>query len=176
MENSFIGFVITFFVTLYSRNNGFAISTPSSEQYRGDGIAGRGPSAYGISSIRVDGTDILAVYNATKIAREFVLKNNQPCIIEAMAYRVGHHSTSDDSTAYRAADELDVWQNDENPIGKLRNYLLKRGWWNEQEENDYIKKIRKQILTQISVSEKKLKPHWKEMFGDVYADMPTHLK
>lgn len=69
-----------------SRNNGFAISTPSHEQYAGDGIAGRGP-AYGIATIRVDGTDVFAVYNAMKIAREYVLANNKPIIFEAMSYR-----------------------------------------------------------------------------------------
>ena len=54
---------------LFSRNNGYAISTPAAEQYRGDGIAVRGPS-YGITTIRVDGNDVFAVYNATKKARE----------------------------------------------------------------------------------------------------------
>lgn len=70
----------------FSRNNGFAISTSSDEQYKGDGIAARGP-AYGIHTIRVDGTDIFAVYNATKMAREYAIKNNKPVLIEAMAYR-----------------------------------------------------------------------------------------
>ena len=55
--------------SIHSRNNGYAISTPSDEQYRGDGIAVRGPS-YGITTIRVDGNDVFAVYNATKKARE----------------------------------------------------------------------------------------------------------
>lgn len=162
--------------TYFSRNNGFAISTPSSEQYRGDGIAGRGPSGYGIPAIRVDGTDIFAVHNATKQARAFALTNNKPVIVEAMAYRVGHHSTSDDSTAYRSAEEIDVWQNMEHPIRKLQNYMQKKGWWNEQEENEHIKSIRKQVLSQISISEKKLKADWRELFRDVYDEMPQHLK
>ena len=59
-----------FFVCFFSsRNNGYAISTPAAEQYRGDGIAVRGPS-YGIATIRVDGNDVFAVYNATQKARE----------------------------------------------------------------------------------------------------------
>lgn len=103
------------------------------------------------------------------------MKNNKPVIIEAMAYRVGHHSTSDDSTAYRSAEEIAVWQNSEHPINKLQNYMQKKGWWNEQEQNEYIKTIRKQILTQISESEKKLKADWREMFSDVYDKMPPHL-
>ena len=106
-----------------SRNNGYAISTPVSEQYRGDGelspvklllniklgltgIAVRGP-AYGMTTIRVDGNDVLAVYNATKAAREIAASENKPVLIEAMTYRIGHHSTSDDSSAYRSVDEVD---------------------------------------------------------------------
>lgn len=69
-----------------SRNNGYAISTPVSEQYRGDGIAGRG-AGYGIAAVRVDGNDTLAVYNATQAARKYVLENMKPVIIEALTYR-----------------------------------------------------------------------------------------
>lgn len=93
-----------------------------------------------------------------------------------MSYRVGHHSTSDDSTAYRSADEIDIWQNNQYPITKLKSYMEKKGWWDEQEENDYIKAVRKQVLTQISISEKKPKADWHEMFNDVYEQMPNHLK
>lgn len=159
----------------FSRNNGFAISTPSSEQYKGDGIAGRGPTGYGIPAIRVDGTDVFAVHNATKEARNYAMKHNKPVIIEAMAYRVGHHSTSDDSTAYRSAEEIEVWQNSEHPISKLQNYMQKKGWWNEEEESGYVKSVRKQVLSQISVSEKKPKADWRELFRDVYDEMPKHL-
>ena len=94
-----------FIYPLASRNNGYAISTPVSEQYRGDGIAVRGP-AYGMSTIRVDGNDVLAVYNTVKEAREIAITENKPVLIEAMTYRIGHHSTSDDSSAYRSVDEV----------------------------------------------------------------------
>ena len=69
-----------------SRNNGYAISTPAEEQYRGDGIAGRGVG-YGMAAIRVDGNDTLAVFNATCAARDYVLRNNKPVILEALTYR-----------------------------------------------------------------------------------------
>ncbi|RLN45562.1 hypothetical protein BBJ28_00003231 [Nothophytophthora sp. Chile5] len=91
-------------ILFFCRNNGFAISTPTSEQFRGDGIASRG-SGYGIPVMRVDGNDFLAVHEATRRAREFILKENRPVLIEAMSYRQGHHSTSDDSTQYRADNE-----------------------------------------------------------------------
>lgn len=54
--------------------------------------------------------------------------------------------------------------------------MQKKGWWNEQEENEHIKSIRKQVLSQISISEKKLKADWRELFRDVYDEMPQHLK
>ena len=65
----------------------------------------RGP-AYGMTTIRVDGNDVLAVYNATVAAREIAANENKPVLIEAMTYRIGHHSTSDDSSAYRSVDEV----------------------------------------------------------------------
>ncbi|XP_017002647.2 2-oxoisovalerate dehydrogenase subunit alpha, mitochondrial [Drosophila takahashii] len=162
-------------VILFCRNNGFAISTPSHEQYKGDGIAGRGPMGYGIATIRVDGTDVFAVYNAMKKAREYVLKENKPVVFEALAYRVGHHSTSDDSTAYRPAEEIEVWNSVEHPISKLKRYMVHKGWFDETEETEFIKDVRKKVLKQIAVSEKKLKPNWREMFEGVYAEMPEHL-
>jgi hypothetical protein len=58
----------------HSRNNGWAISTPAREQFRGDGIASRG-AGYGMHTIRVDGNDLFAVYNATLAARTFAIQN-----------------------------------------------------------------------------------------------------
>lgn len=162
-------------VIFYCRNNGYAISTPVHEQYRGDGIASRA-NGYGMAALRVDGTDMLAVYNATKAAREYCVKNNKPIILEAMQYRLGHHSTSDDSTAYRAAAELEIWNTVEHPINKLKNYMIKQGWFDEKEENDYVVSVRKQIMAQNTKSEKKLKPEWREMFTDVYDVLPPNLR
>ena len=56
---------MNFNIDNFSRNNGYAISTPVHEQYRGDGIAARGPGM-GMDTIRVDGNDVFAVYNATR--------------------------------------------------------------------------------------------------------------
>lgn len=69
-----------------ARNNGFAISTPSSEQYHGDGIASRGPG-YGIHTIRVDGNDILAVLSAVREGRRLCIEEGRGVLIEAMSYR-----------------------------------------------------------------------------------------
>jgi 2-oxoisovalerate dehydrogenase E1 component alpha subunit len=75
-----------------SRNNGYAISTPSRQQYRGDGVAARGP-AMGLNTVRVDGTDTLAVFNAVAKARHLAVTENKPVLIEAMSYRYHIHIT-----------------------------------------------------------------------------------
>ena len=74
------------------RNNGFAISTPSSEQYFGDGIAARGPG-YGIDTIRVDGNDVLAVLGAVREARKRCVEQGRAVLVEAMTYRCARLST-----------------------------------------------------------------------------------
>lgn len=90
------------------RNNGYAISTPVKDQYAGDGIAIRGLS-YGIDSIRVDGNDFFASYIAAKKAWEMCVNESKPVVLEFMTYRMGHHSTSDDSGQYRPAQEMAMW-------------------------------------------------------------------
>lgn len=86
----------------------FAISTPVAEQYAGDGIAARGP-AYGLDTIRVDGNDAIAVFAAIREARRRAVGGKKGVLVEAMTYRVGHHSTSDDSSKYRPKEEVDDW-------------------------------------------------------------------
>lgn len=100
----------------------------------------------------------------------------QTFILILFCNSVGHHSTSDDSTAYRSSEEIEVWNSLEHPISKLKNYMVQKGWFNEQEESDFVKGVRKQVLKQISISEKKPKPNYLEMFEGVYAEMPPHLK
>jgi len=161
-------------ILFFCRNNGYAISTPTDEQYRGDGIAARGPG-YGMTTIRVDGNDVFAVYNATKAARQYSVENMAPVLIEAMTYRIGHHSTSDDSSAYRSVDEVAFWDKEDHPIGRLRNYLVSRSWWTEAEEKAWKKAARKEVMEEFQKAEQQPKPNPMEMFEDVYDKLPKNL-
>jgi 2-oxoisovalerate dehydrogenase E1 component alpha subunit len=153
-------------VVFICRNNGYAISTPTLEQYRGDGIASRG-LGYGIDTIRVDGNDIWAVREVTKRARELALKDGgRPVLIEAMSYRISHHSTSDDSFAYRARVEVEDWKRRDNPITRLRKYLEKKGLWDEDKEKDARARLRKDVLQAFNDAEKEKKPPLRSMFED----------
>ena len=82
----------------------------------------------------MDGNDTLAVYNATKAARRIAVNENRPVLVEAMTYRIGHHSTSDDSSAYRSVDEVRHWDSTDHPISRLRSYMVHNGWWSDEKE------------------------------------------
>ncbi|KAI9057504.1 branched-chain alpha-keto acid dehydrogenase E1-alpha subunit [Trametes sanguinea] len=159
-----------------ARNNGFAISTPSSEQYYGDGIAARGPG-YGVHTIRVDGNDVLAVYSATKEARRLCIEEGRAVLVETMTYRVGHHSTSDDSFAYRPRKEVEDRKRLDNPIVRFRLFMESRGWWSKDEEAALTKRIKQDVMTAYKKAESLPKPELKEMFTEVYGgELPWNLK
>ncbi|KAH7312185.1 thiamine diphosphate-binding protein [Stachybotrys elegans] len=163
-------------VIFICRNNGYAISTPTLEQYRGDGIASRG-IGYGIETIRVDGNDIWAVREATKKAREMALEGGgKPVLIECMTYRVSHHSTSDDSFAYRARVEVEDWKRRDNPLTRLRKWMEARGCWDEAKEKESREATRKEVLKAFSEAEREKKPPMRAMFEDVYEELTEDLK
>ena len=163
-------------VVFFCRNNQWAISTPSSEQYRGDGIAARGV-AYGMHTIRVDGNDVFAVYAATKAARALALADGgQPVLVEAMTYRESRHSTSDDSTRYRSADEIAHWRETSNPVLRLRRFLEANGWWSAADETALVSAEKSAMLKLINAAEGKAKPPVDTLFTDVYKDMPPALR
>lgn len=157
-------------VIFFCRNNGYAISTPSDEQFKGNGIASRGVG-YGIKTLRVDGNDILAVIKATQTARTYALKENAPVLIEAMSYRLGAHSTSDDPSGYRTREEEEKWQ-ENDPILRMKNWMLAQNWWDEAKEKVLFESLREKVLAAVKEAEKMNKPHIDTLISDVY-DVPT---
>ena len=154
----------------FCRNNGYAISTPSSEQFVGNGIASRGVG-YGMHTIRFDGNDMLAVLLATQAAREFAVENDQPVLLEAMTYRVGAHSSSDDPSGYRSKEEENEWREQE-PVARFKAWMMAQGWLTEEESEALYAKYREEVLAQVKVSEKIDAPAIEELITDVY-DVPT---
>ena len=152
-------------VIFFARNNGYAISTPADEQFKGDGIASRGVG-YGIKTIRVDGTDALAVFAATQKAREIASTQGEPVLIESIAYRLGAHSTSDDPSGYRSKDEEANYKT--CPIEKFRKWLVKQEWLNEEDDLKAKESIREDILAALKRAEVVKKPALEELVSDVY--------
>lgn len=160
-------------VIFFCRNNGYAISTPSTEQFAGDGIASRG-IGYGIATIRVDGNDALAVFSAMENARKIALEEMRPVLIEAMTYRLAAHSTSDDPSSYRAKEEEDIWRQ-RDPIIRFSQWLVNQGWYNNSDETARLDALRTDVLNAMKESEKVPVCKVDEIVTDVYANVPKHL-
>ncbi|KAG0696494.1 thiamine diphosphate-binding protein [Suillus ampliporus] len=158
-----------------ARNNGYAISTPNSEQFYGDGISARGPG-YGVDTIRVDGNDVLAVMNAVKEARRRCLEGGRAVLVEMMTYRVGHHSTSDDSFVYRERQEVEDRKKNDNPITRFRLFMESRGWWNETEEKELAFRLRQDVVKAFKRAETVKRVDLKDLFTDVYAEEPWNIR
>ncbi|WCJ31566.1 2-oxoisovalerate dehydrogenase subunit alpha 2 mitochondrial [Euphorbia peplus] len=161
-------------VIFICRNNGWAISTPISDQFRSDGVVVRG-QGYGVRSIRVDGNDVFAMFNAVHTAREMAITEQRPILIEALTYRTGHHSTSDDSTKYRSVDEIERWRLTRDPITRYRKWLESSGWWSSEAESELRNSTKKQVLNAIQVAERVEKPPIGDAFSDVYDVLPSNL-
>ena len=156
------------------KNNQFAISMPVRRQTASENIAVKA-EAYGFEGVLVDGNDVLAVYKVTKDAVDKARSGGGPTLIEAVTYRTGGHSSSDDPTRYRSAEEVENWKN-RDPIKRFRVYLANKGLITEQEGRKMQEEVENEIVSTIKESEKVPPPTKLSMFTDVYAEMPWHLK
>ena len=168
-------------VVLNVVNNQWAISTfQAIAGGEGTTFAARGVGC-GIASLRVDGNDFLAVRAASQWAAERARGNLGPTLIEWVTYRAGPHSTSDDPSKYRPADD---WAHFPlgDPIARLKQHLIAIGAWSEQEHDA----AQKELEAQVAAAQKEAESHGTladghmrsaaEMFDDVYKDMPEHLR
>lgn len=108
----------------FLQNNHWAISVPVATQSRAPLV--QRAAGYGIPSVQVDGNDVLASYAVTRKALEEARAGAGPRAIEALTYRMGAHTTSDDPTKYRTSDEEQWWAR-RDPIARMRSYLQGRG-------------------------------------------------
>lgn len=162
-------------------NNQWAISTFQAIA-GGESVsfAARGVGA-GIASLRVDGNDFLAVYAASCWAAERARGNLGPTLIEWVTYRAGPHSTSDDPSRYRPADEWTHFPLGD-PIGRLRRHLTLLGWWSDAEHEAVQAELEAEVLAAQKEAERHgtlidgRVPSAASMFEDVYKDMPEHLR
>jgi len=91
-----------------------------------------------------------------------------------MSYRLGAHSTSDDPSGYRSAEEEQQWRQ-KDPITRMKNWLIKQQWWQEEVDQELQKSFRSEILQELKVAEKRPKPALDTLISDVYKTPPAHL-
>lgn len=158
----------------FCRNNQWAISVPRERQTASRSIAIKA-LAYGIHGVRVDGNDILAVYRVTREAAERARRGEGPTLIEAVTYRLGAHSSSDDPRRYRSEEEVVHWQQ-RDPIKRFREYLERKGLWDESREKALLEDVQEKIQAAIKKAESIGPPPVESLFEDVYARPLWHIE
>lgn len=155
------------------QNNQWAISVPRSTQTKSKTLAQKAV-AYGIPGIQVDGNDILAVYAATKEAVERARNGEGPTIIEAVTYRLGPHTTSDDPTIYRDPSEVTEWEK-KDPIERFKKYLIDKGLWSEEKDKLQYEEYENYVGETFKKVEESGLVSLEDIFKYTYAEMTPNL-
>ena len=160
-------------VVLICQNNQWAISTPGSVQTAAETIALKA-LGYGVEPLRVDGNDVLAVYDACRRAAIKARGGDGPTFIELLTYRVSAHSTSDDPTRYRDENVTEVWKHKRDPLRRLRLLLEARGWLAAGESEALAAQYDVRVREVVAAQEAVAPPAPSTLFDDVFEE-PTWL-
>jgi 2-oxoisovalerate dehydrogenase E1 component alpha subunit len=157
----------------FCRNNRYAISVPVARQTASQSLAVKA-TAYGLEGVQVDGNDALAVYAATHRALAKARDGGGATLIEALTYRLGPHSTSDDPRRYRAEPEEQAWRA-QDPLLRLRQELERRGLWDAPQDTAIHARTLEEVKNAITTVEQAPLPALTSLVEDVYAEPPWHL-
>jgi len=158
---------------IWCQNNQWAISVPLSAQTASSSIAIKAV-AYGMPGIRVDGNDLLAVIAAMREAADRARSGGGPTFVEAVTFRMGGHSSSDDPTRYRPAELVQYWEQ-RDPLVRFERWLRDRGLLTDADLETWTTAFNDEISAAIQAAEALPPPSLETMFTDVYKDVPPHL-
>jgi 2-oxoisovalerate dehydrogenase E1 component alpha subunit len=155
-------------------NNGWAISVPVSAQTAAKTLAQKAIAA-GVPALQIDGNDLLVVRDAVGQAIERARSGGGPTVIEALTYRLSDHTTSDDATRYRSAQEVEAARRRE-PIARMRNFLQSRSLWDETAEEAHKHRCSEEIESAVRQYLSTPKQSTDSMFDHLYAQLPPILR
>ncbi len=156
------------------QNNQFAISVPVSKQTASVNLAIKS-TAYGLPGIKVDGNDVFAMYETINEAAEYALAGNGPSLIEALTYRRGAHTTSDDPSLYRTEKEEKFWK-EKDPVKRLKNYLIDKKLITDKYEEELIEKFKEEVEEEFAYYENHPPYKLEDVFKYNYKEIPDDLK
>ena len=155
------------------QNNQYAISVPFHKQTASDGIAIKS-LAYGMPGIQVDGNDYFAMHSCLEEAGEYCRSGKGPILIEAVTYRKGAHTTSDDPSKYRSTEEEEKWEK-KDPLSRLKANIIRKGIWTEKEEVKLIEQYKKEVDRLFIEAENYKAQPLEDVFKYMYAEIPEDL-
>ncbi len=151
-------------------NNGYGLSTPTEEQYRCERLVDRA-KGYGMEGVRIDGNNVLAVYDTIKGVREFCVNHQKPYLIECMTFRMrGHEEAS--GTKYVPKELFEEWGR-KDPIKNYEQFLIETGVITEMQVADLRNSYREQIESELQIAYQAadLNPNTEEELRDVFAPL-----
>ncbi|PSG97664.1 pyruvate dehydrogenase (acetyl-transferring) E1 component subunit alpha [Thermoplasmatales archaeon SW_10_69_26] len=160
-------------VVFICNNNHWAISVPSEKQTASETFAQKA-EAYGFEGHRVDGNDVLAMYEATREAVEKARRGEGPTMIEAVTYRIRGHSTSDDPSRYRDEEEVEDWRR-KDPLHRYQKYLVMQDVAAPDDFEAIHEEIEAEIEEALAAAEEGSPPDLESTVEDVYDEVPPHL-
>jgi len=155
-------------------NNQWAISVPRPMQAAAATLAQKAIAA-GIDGLQVDGNDVIAVRDVTLLALTKARAEGGPTLIEAITYRLSDHTTADDATRYRDAEEVSrQWQFE--PVARLRNHLLRVGAWDKEHEQRLLRECTERVNQAVESYLAVSPPPPEAMFDHLHAVLPSALR
>jgi len=160
-------------VVLFCNNNQWAISTPLAAQTAATALADKAVG-YGIPSVRVDGGDVLAVYEATRDAVARARAGDGPTFVEAVTYRAAPHATADDPSLYIDPERVDEERENEC-VGRFERYLQRAGILTEEHAAEVRAEVHELMRAGIAEAEAEPPPDVGLVFEHAYASPPPTL-
>lgn len=161
-------------VIFFCQNNGYAISTPFHKQSSTHTVVEKAQS-YALPSYRVDGNDILAVYDITHQAVQRARDGKGATLIEAITYRLGPHTTADDPSKYRSASEERDWQ-EKDPLQRYKKLLIDQCEITEDTCSQYVKESKNSIRSALQQAESLPPVCQTQLFTHVFDELPIQLQ
>ncbi len=155
-------------------NNQWAISVPRSVQTAAQTLAQKGIAA-GIPSEQVDGNDLIAMRYVMDRALEKARSGGGPALIEALTYRLSDHTTADDASRYRSADEVAAaWKRE--PVLRMRTYLTSVDAWDKTREEALLRECNERVAAAVKAYTDMPLPQPAAMFEHLYGEFPAALE
>ncbi|PID97758.1 MAG: pyruvate dehydrogenase (acetyl-transferring) E1 component subunit alpha [Actinobacteria bacterium] len=156
------------------QNNQYAISVPIAHQTAAQTLAQKGAAA-GVPALRVDGNDPVAMYLAVKSAREYAIGGGGPILIEAVTYRTGSHTMSDEPSRYRQDSEVEEWV-DKSALNRLRKLLTEKKLWTVEREEEIAEQVKAEIKDALTEMGKEPAQKVTDFLTVMYEEPPANIK
>lgn len=161
-------------IVFVCENNRYAISVEFTRQTGSENVAAKA-HAYGMPGYHVDGMDVLACLYVMREVVERAREGVGPALVEMLLYRYGPHSSADDDSRYRPAEEVALWKA-RDPLLRMRRFLERRGLWNDERETRLIETVDAELSEAAKIAEAAGKVPTEWMFDDVFAERTHHLE